>query len=280
MHAEPRRVRPARGPGAAWRTRRRVRQALVGAHAQPLSAAELRVFSQNGEDGVLQAILERIGARSRFFVEFGVGPGEEANCVLLARCYGWSGLMIEADDDGYRQLQAAYQGTGVRTLHRRVTPGNVESLFAEAGVPRDLDLLSIDIDGNDYHVWEAVQAYSPRIVVVEYNGNLPLDSRLVMPRDDEHAWDGTDYFGASLGALRELAGRKGYRLVHTDRTGANAFFVASADAQAGRFDSRTAALHRANYFGQGIRLPEDPQGRLWHDLESGRLVPAPRGSGE
>ena len=89
----------------------------------------------------------------------------------------------------------------------------------------ELDLLSIDIDGNDYHLLRAFTAVRPRVIVIEYNAKFPPPMDLVMPYDPAHRWNGTDYFGASLVALANLAARRGYRLVGTNITGANAFFV-------------------------------------------------------
>jgi hypothetical protein len=108
-------------------------------------------------------------------------------------------------------------------------------------------------------------------VVIEYNANLPLDRRLVMPRDDRHSWDGTDYVGASLGALRSLGERKGYELVHTDSTGVNAFFVRREET-ASLPTGAEVPLHRANYFRAGIALRRDPHGRRFYDLDDERLV--------
>lgn len=191
-----------------------------------LAEFELRVASQNGEDGVIAEIRRRIGpASSPFFVEFGVERGVEGNCVALADVFGWDGVFIEADVDDYARLEAKYKAVPrIRTLQSFVTPQNVLDLFRSADVPKDLELLAIDIDGGDYWVWRALTDYEPRIVVIEYNPELPANERLVVP-SDYSGWDGSDYFGASIGALAALGDSKGYRLVHTDLTGANAFFV-------------------------------------------------------
>lgn len=191
--------------------------------APELAAHELRVSSQNGEDGVIQEILRRTGTSEHpFFVEFGVGF--EGNAVLLADALGWSGLFLEADPDEHRALELKYAHGPVRRRRAMVTPENVQTLFEEEGVPPDPDILSIDIDGNDYWVWRALKSYRPRLVVIEYNAGQSATDTLVQ-EEDAGPWHGTDHFGASLGALVELARQKGYRLVHTDTTGVNAFFV-------------------------------------------------------
>lgn len=270
-------LRPApRVTGNAALVTKLLRRRLIQRIRQPrgLTGAELGVCSQNGEDGVIHEIFRRIGAQARYFVEFGVGEGEQGNCVLLADRYRWRGLFMEADPAAYSALEAKYESTdGVATSHARVTADNIDLLLTQARVPQVFDLLSIDTDGNDYWIWRAIQAFRPRVVVVEYNGNLPLDRQLVMPRDDGHAWDGTDYFGASLAAYRILATSKSYRLVHTDRTGTNAFFVNQQEADP--FE-QPPQLYAANYFRRGIRLPRDPQRRPFLDLETGLLVQADR----
>lgn len=230
---------------------------------------------------MLEAILRAIGRGSQWFVEFGVGEGGEGNCVMLADRLGWAGLFIESDANAFARLRERYrERSQVRTLRASVTPDNVEQLFAQAGVPRDLDVLSIDIDGNDYWVWEAVEKFTPRVVVVEYNANLPLEARLVMTRDDSHRWDGTDYFGASLGALRSLGTAKGYELVHTDTTGVNAFFVRGPLCGALPTGERVP-LHRANYGGVGVTFPASGRAFLnldAHPSRSSAPRPQPGGS--
>jgi hypothetical protein len=227
-----------------------------------LTRHELRVFSQNGEDGVICELLRRIGIGARHFVEFGAEAGEEGNCVFLAEVLAWQGLFIEASDQ-FDALERRWAGRPrVETARSRVTPENVDALFAEHDVPAEPDVVSIDIDGNDYWVWEAMSC-RPRVVVVEYNGNLDTGAevRLVQPYG-EAAWDKTAFFGASLGALESLGRRKGYRLVHTDLAGVNAFFVheeLAGELPSGDLVPRRAANYRLG--GRGHR--PDPQGRSY-----------------
>ena len=191
-----------------------------------LTASELRVFSQNGEDGVLAEIFGRIGVGGGGFVEFGVGEGTEGNTVFLAQVLGWSGAYMEADDGAYAALERRFAGNPrVTTLHEAVEPDTVEALFERAGVAEEPDVVSIDVDGNDYWIWRALERFRPRVVVIEYNGALDVRTPRVMPYTPGFAWDGTTGYGASLAALEELGTEKGYRLVHTELAGVNAFFV-------------------------------------------------------
>lgn len=194
-----------------------------------LSSYEARVFSQNGEDGVIAELVTRLGADSHTFVEFGIGAGEEGNCVLLADVFGWSGVFLEGDPEASLRLTAKYRhNERVATRHAWVTPANIESLLQESAVVEEPDVLSIDLDGNDYWVWEAIRNHQPRIAIVEYNSALEVTSTLAQPYAVERVWDGRSAsFGASLGALEHLGHEKGYELVYTDLTGINAFFVRS-----------------------------------------------------
>lgn len=204
-----------------------------------------RCFSQNQEDGILDEIFRRIGTTNRTFIEFGVGAGIENNTIALAFS-GWSGLWIEADEDAHRKIRRhfaeALEKGHLTVLSRRVTAENVEALFESTGISSDPDLLSIDIDGNDYWIWKAIRRFRPRVVVVEYNASLGRTSRSVMPYRAERRWDGSACFGASLGALEDLGREKGYALVGCDLAGVNAFFV-RADCLGERFLAPYTADH-------------------------------------
>jgi hypothetical protein len=196
--------------------------------------------------------------------------------VLLADHFGWSGDFLESGAEDHCHLNDKYRlNSRVTTIHAAVTARNVEPLFEQAGVPEQFDVLSIDIDGNDYWVWRALSRFTPRVVVIEYNANLALDAPVVMPHDDEHRWDGTDYFGASLAAYCRLGEEKGYVLVHTDRTGANAFFVRAEEA-GGLFPPGLVARNEANYDGRGLGHQRDPLRRPFQDPATGTPVDAER----
>lgn len=248
-------------------TRRAREDASVLGPDLELAPYELRVFSQNGEDGVIAEILRRIGSGSRYFVEFGTGGGVEANCVLLADAFGWDGLFMDGDPRLAGLLERKYIGHDrVSTRQAIVRPDNVEALFAQADVPSEPDVLSIDIDGGDYYVWEALESCRPRLVVIEYNSGLGPTRRLVQPR---HAgpWDRTAFFGASIAALQTLGERKGYALVHTDLSGNNAFFVRE-DLAGGFADPATVPRRSSNFYLQGLAHLPDRQRRGFVDLDA------------
>ncbi len=124
-----------------------------------------------------------------------------------------------------RDLASFIQEGRLKVVESRVTAENVNTLFERAGFAGEIDLLSIDIDYNDYWVWKAIDIVKPRVVVIEYNATLRPPLSLVVPYVPAVIWNGTSYFGASLEALVRLGGSKGYRLVGCTISGVNAFFV-------------------------------------------------------
>ena len=176
---------------------------------------ELRIYSQNGEDGILQTIFYKIGTKNRYFVEFGVGDGNECNTRFLKEAHNWKGLWMDAK----------YKSNDIKK--ELVTKENVEKLFKKYKVPKNFDLLSIDIDGNDYWVWEAIKYYKPRVVVIEYNSVYPPPIKVAVKYDANFEREADNYFGASLSDLEALGREKGYTLIACDSNGINAFFVRS-----------------------------------------------------
>lgn len=185
-------------------------------------------YSQNDEDGIIQEIFERIGCRNKIFVEFGVEDGLESNCHLLLH-KGWSGLWIEGNPESCRKIHYKFrpviEAGRLKAVHAFLTKDNINEVIASAGISGEIDLLSIDLDGNDYYVWEAIDGIDPAAVIIEYNGKLPPDVDWKMAYDKNHMWKGTDWHGASLKALERLGAKKGYQLAGTNINGVNAFFV-------------------------------------------------------
>lgn len=229
--------------------------------ADDLTRHERRVSSQNGEDGVLAEIVRRTGPGGRTFAEFGAGAGGENVCALLADALGWSGLFLEPDPAAHALLQRKYAALPrVRTERTSVTPDNALALLRRLGVPQGVDVLSIDIDGRDLWVWRALAPLRPRIVVVEYNAGLGFERALTVPADHEEPWDGTDFFGASLPALELAGAEQGMRLVHTELTGTNSFFV--RDELAGDLPA-DPPRRGPNYLLAGLTHVPDPHRRGW-----------------
>jgi len=192
-----------------------------------LSGLKQSLYAQGTEEAILERLMAFIQPGNRFCVDIGASDGlRNSNTALLLRERGWTGLLVEGSSYRYRRLQNHYgEAAKVQLRHVQVQPDAVEDLFAEAGVPENFDLLSIDIDGNDYWIWRAIGRYSPSIVVIEYNPYYTPPERWVMCFNPGHAWDGSTYYGASLESLYHLGKDKGYELVCCDDMGNNAFFV-------------------------------------------------------
>jgi len=214
-----------------------------------LEACERKVFSQNGEDGVIEAIFAEIGTTNRYFVEFGCEEAVECNTAYLLT-QGWQGLLMD------------YFGISKNPLadvkKEFITAENINELFQKYNVPPHFDLCSIDIDGNDLYVWQAL-VYRPRVMLIEYNSHVPPHLCRSIKYDPMFQWPGTDYFGASLLALQRLGERKGYTLVYCERAGANAFFLANEVLPKDFVPKPIEQIYRRpNYFYQGFGFRRDP----------------------
>lgn len=245
-----------------------------GPETGTLTRFELSVTSQNGEDGVIAELLRRIGVESRFFVEFGAEHWE-GNCQFLADVLEWDGLYMTGNPAYAWHLARKYRGNpGVAVIEAMVTPDNLDDLLRQAGVPWEPDVFSIDVDGNDFWIWDSLSACRPRIVIVEYNSHLDPHSCLVQPLAEGYHAEGshTDWGGASAGALRLLGRHLGYSLVHTDLHGVNAFFVRDdLVPRLGALDLARVPLRAPNFYGQGKGHERDTEGRDYLDV-TGLLV--------
>jgi len=212
-------------------------------------------FSQGGEDGVLFRLFERIGVAHRYFVEFGAWDGQHlSNTANLRLNHGWSGLLMEGSD----------RADGALVQREHVDAENVEALFRRYGVPENFDLLSIDIDGNDYWVWKAVESFSPRVVIVEYNIFFMSETAKTIAYDPDHLWDREHYglyHGASLAAFEKLGRQKGYVLAYTEPYCPNAIFV------------------REDQLPEGVSMPSLADWTRWDWAEDGYVEPPTRPGG-
>jgi hypothetical protein len=238
-------------------------------HADPkrLVRYGYKVYSQNDEDGIIAEIFRRIGTTNRTFIEFGVETGVECNTAKLL-VEGWRGLWIEsnaASAAAIRREFAPFIAGGKLVLEESlVTAENINALIGRSGFSGEIDFLSVDIDGNDYWVWKAIDVVNPRVVAIEYNAALRPPMALVVPYQADAQWDGSNHYGASLEALVRLGTAKNYRLVGCSIAGVNAFFV-RADLCADRFlEPATAQEHY------------EPPRHYFHMLPAGhRSLPGP-----
>lgn len=183
------------------------------------------IQSQNAEDGVVLELLRVAGITTHRFVEIGCG-NNGGNSGFLARDLGWRGVMLDGSEDALAESRLRFNESRVTFVHAYVSAENIDELLLTNDGDGEVDFLSIDIDGNDIWVWDALQACTPRVVATEFNAFWGPERAVAVPYDPEWRYpSGSDYFGASLGAFANVARRKGYRLVAVEPRGANAFFL-------------------------------------------------------
>jgi hypothetical protein len=213
------------GRQLAWRVREL--ESISG-----FSDVEFSVFSQFGDDGIIQWLIHRLSGINETFVEFGVEWYEEANTRFLLVNDNWRGLVM----DGSKQNIDAIKRDEISWRHDLqskcafVTAENIDELLVEHGFEGDIGLLHIDIDGNDYWVWRAVTAVRPAIAILEYNSVFGAERAITVPYDAKFSRGRPHsnlYFGASLPALCDLGQSKGYDFVGCNSAGNNAYFVRS-----------------------------------------------------
>lgn len=196
-----------------------------------LDEVSFQVFSQWGEDGIIQYIISQVAIPNKIFIEFGVENYTEANTRFLLFNNNWRGLVIDGSRQNIRFIKNdfIYWKYDLTAYHDFITAENINKLIAGFTNCRDIGLLSIDIDGNDYWVWDAIEVVNPRIVICEYNAVLGDTEKVAVPYNPDFeqskAHYSNLYYGASLPALCHLAEKKGYDFIGTASTGVNAFFI-------------------------------------------------------
>jgi len=215
------------------------RQMVASGQTLPdLGEVGFKAFSQADEDGILLYLFSIIGTTNKTCVEICCGNGIECNTANLIINHGWSGLLADGNEslvkEG-REFYAASRHTYVwppTFVHAWITRSNVNQVMRENGFDGDVDLLSIDMDGVDYWIWDAIDTIRPRVVVAEYQDILGPERVVTVPySEDFNARNYSmtrgmpNFCGASLPAFVKLARRRGYRLVGCNRYGYNAFFV-------------------------------------------------------
>lgn len=191
-----------------------------------------KVFSQFEEDGKLLYLFSILGTENKIFVDIGSNDGINSNCANLAINFGWHGLFIDADKkaiaigkDFYKKIPNKWS---LKPIFKTafITPENINSLISGEGFEGSIDLLSIDIDSNDYWVWKAIECVNPKVVVIESQLAFGKEN-LIVPYTNKvnNALENDNYYGASTFALNKLAESKNYRLVGSNNYGNNLFFV-------------------------------------------------------
>lgn len=259
---------------------------------QNIRDAEFRVFSQFGDDGIIQHLIRAcaIVACEQRFVEFGVENYVEANTRFLLVNDNWSGLVMDPSE----QNIASIKNDDISWRHDLqskcccITPNNINEIFLSANFAEKIGILSIDIDGMDYWVWKAFACVEPVIVICEYNSVFGRTAKVTVPYKDNFdrglAHHSNLYFGASLAALVDLADAKGYSFVGANSAGNNAYFVRND-----RLGNLPIVAAEQGYVESKFRESRDETGRLTYvrglnrislishmpvyDLESDSVIP-------
>ncbi len=191
-----------------------------------LNHYESKTYSQNGEDGILDEIFKRIGTTNKFFIEFGIEDGSENNCRHLLVNKEWKGLWIEGSPEHVEKASKFFKDHPVQIQNEFITKENIVSLIQKSEAPKEPDFLTVDIDGNDFYVWEEIlKNYRPRLCCLEYNASFKPSVDFIMTYNADHTFTPVRNYGSSLKSLTGLAKKYGYQLVGCDKKGINAFFV-------------------------------------------------------
>jgi len=192
---------------------------------------EFKIFSQWGEDGIIDYLITNLDIENKTFIEFGVEIYEESNTKFLLLNRNWEGLILDSSISNINYIKNSdlYWKYSLRAITAFINKENINNLLELAKFKKKVGLLSIDIDGNDYWVWKEINVIEPSIVIIEYNSRLGIEKPYVVPYEKnflrKKASTSMVYYGASLQALAKLGKEKGYELVHCNEAGNNAFFV-------------------------------------------------------
>lgn len=196
-----------------------------------LHDAEFRVTSQWGEDGIIEWLINKLDEIPKTFVEFGVETYRESNTRFLLQHRNWRGLVIDGSEENidFIRRDSISWRHDLTSVASFITRDNVNAIISDSGFSGELGVLSVDVDGVDYWIWEAIDCVNPQILIVEYNSVfgdlLPLSVPYAPDFTRNQAHYSNLYYGLSIRAAQNLAEKRGYTLVGTNRAGSNAFFV-------------------------------------------------------
>lgn len=225
---------------------------------------EFKVFSQWGEDGIIQHLTQIIEIKNRTFIEFGVEDFFESNCRFLLMKDDWKGFVIDGSTTNIQRLKNSYfyWKHHLISVDKFITKDNINEILELSGFDDDVGILSVDLDGNDYHILEAIKNFRPRILICEYNPYFGDTRKVSVPYQPDFyrstAHYSNLYWGASLAAITHLANTKGYSLVGTGSMGSNAFYIRN-DLLNDKLDVLTV---KEAYTNVNCRESRDEQGKL------------------
>lgn len=239
------------------------------------AALGFKVYSQADEDGIVEEIVRRVGIDRGYFIEIGCGDGRENNSHYLL-LKGWRGIWVDGDPRNVAAIRAAVPLTGrLRLVEQMVTRDSVATITKALGSADfgPLDLLSVDVDGNDLAIAEsAIDAWAPKVVIGEYNAKFPYPMQQQVQYDPQHRWARDDYHGASIAAWVERLQRR-YQLVSCNLAGTNAFFVRNDFADRFTIHSPARLYQPARFYLTALRSSHAPSlSFLRNSLQADQVV--------
>jgi len=238
-----------------------------------LSEVEFKVFSQWGDDGIIQWLVNNLEFPDKTFVEFGVENYRESNTRFLMMNNNWSGLVMDGSESNVSQIINSEYFWKYRLSAKAVfiDTDNINSLLASSELHNEVGILHIDLDGNDYWIWKEIKVISPIVVILEYNSVFGIDRSITVPYDKNfnrtNAHYSNLYYGASLRALHQLSTEKGYSFIGCNSAGNNAYFVRKDKLN----DSVREATLESGYVLSMLRESRDREGRLTYLSGQDRL---------
>ena len=207
-----------------------LKELLLQNHSKdnPLLKYEHQTFSQNGEDGIINEIFNRLDITKGQFIEIGTGDGSENNTRLLLEL-GWKGVWIDGSTKNLNTINSNFQNfiknEKLFACANFVDENNINSLLKKIEISKDVDLLSLDLDLTTHLVWESINYITPKVLVIEYNGFFPKNTLWQANIRGNMSWDGSINMGASLSTIIKISEEKNYKFIGTELSGTNAFFV-------------------------------------------------------
>jgi hypothetical protein len=198
-----------------------------------ISSYEFSIFSQWGDDGIIDYLINNLDIKNKSFIEFGVQDYTECNTKFLLMNKNWKGLIIDEAENLINKIKNSdiYWRFDLTAIKSFITKNNINNIFKENNFVGQVGLLSIDIDGNDYWIWDSINCVDPEIVIIEYNSRLGFEKAITIPyREDferKKAHYSNIYYGASLKALINLGKKKNYIFIGCNSAGNNAYFIKS-----------------------------------------------------
>ena len=195
-----------------------------------LSEVEFQVFSQFGDDGIIQYLIDKLPIKNKTFIEFGVENYKESNTRFLLVNNYWAGMIIDGDLANINQIKNSqlYSFYDLKAIHSFITKDNINELIKSSGLNKEVGILSIDIDGNDYWVWKEIQEIEPQIIICEYNSLFGFEESVTIPYQSDFVRGKStpfNFYGTSLKAAHLLATERGYFFIGCNSAGNNAYFI-------------------------------------------------------